>query len=400
VLAGAVLALAPRGPWRRSLRPVAAVALVLFAASEVYLGLAHPGDVVIGAAIGLTITIVAFGSLVPSDAFPVSYGSGNSAHLDVTGARGEAIRRAIEDQLGVEITDVRPVGLAGSAGSTPLRLTVAGGGPDVGGDREPEGPARYLFAKLYAKTHLQSDRWYKLGRTLMYGRLEDEHKFVTVRRLVEYEDYLALKMAEADIQVPRTHGVVEITPDREYVIVTDFLDGFVEIGEADIDDAVIDNGLGVIRRMWDAGLAHRDVKPSNLMVHGSEVAVIDVAFGQVRPSPWRQAIDLANMMLVLALRSDTERVYGRALLQFSDEEIAEAFAASRGVTLPSQVRKEMRQDGRDLLGEFRSLAPQRPRIRIQVWSWRRVGLTVGVAAVALFAVLFGIDFLQTAGMLP
>ena len=45
--------------------------------------------------------------------------------------------------------------------------------------------------------------------------------------------------------------------------------------------------------------------------------MIDVAFGQVRPSPWRQAVDLANMMLVLALRSDAELVYQRACLQFS-----------------------------------------------------------------------------------
>ena len=48
----------------------------------------------------------------------------------------------------------------------------------------------YLFGKLYAITHLRSDRWYKLGRTLLYGRLEDEKPFNTVRRLVQYEDYV------------------------------------------------------------------------------------------------------------------------------------------------------------------------------------------------------------------
>jgi hypothetical protein len=33
-----------------------------------------------------------------------------------------------------------------------------------------------VFGKLYARTHLQADRWYKLGRELMYGRLEDENR--------------------------------------------------------------------------------------------------------------------------------------------------------------------------------------------------------------------------------
>ena len=65
--------------------------------------------------------------------------------------------------------------------------------------------------------------------------------------------------------------------------------------------------------MWDVGLAHRDIKPANLMVQDDELRLIDVFFVQVRPSPWRQAVDLANMMLVLALRTDAPRVYEHAL---------------------------------------------------------------------------------------
>ena len=64
-----------------------------------------------------------------------------------------------------------------------------------------------------------------------------------------------------------------------------------------------------MRRLWNAGLAHRDIKPANLLVKDGHLLVIDVAFAQVRPSPWREAVDLANMMLVLAVRTDAERVY-------------------------------------------------------------------------------------------
>ena len=52
-----------------------------------------------------------------------------------------------------------------------------------------EGPTE-LFAKLYAMSHVRSDRWYKLGRTILYGRLEDEHRFSSVRRIVQHEDYV------------------------------------------------------------------------------------------------------------------------------------------------------------------------------------------------------------------
>jgi hypothetical protein len=59
------------------------------------------------------------------------------------------------------------------------------------------------------------------------------------------------------------------------------------------------------------------------------------------------------------------------------EEITEAFAATRGLTMPSQLRRMLREKGRDVHGEFLQLLPERPRpISIQRWSIRRIGLAV------------------------
>src|SRR4029078_8629321 len=102
----------------------------------------------------------------------VAYRRGKTAHLDVGGRRGEAVRRAVEDQLGVTVLAIKPIGLPGSGGSTPLRLQLAG------------DPSVYVFGKLYAMNHVRADRWYKLGRTILYGRLEGEAPFQSVPRLV------------------------------------------------------------------------------------------------------------------------------------------------------------------------------------------------------------------------
>jgi tRNA A-37 threonylcarbamoyl transferase component Bud32 len=258
---------------------------------------------------------------------------------------------------------VRPFGLAGSAGSTPLRITVK------------SDPPTYLFGKLYARSHLRADRWYKLGRELLYGRLEDEKPFNTVRRLVQQEDYALRLCRDAGLPSPTPYGFVELTPDREYLLVTEFFQDATELGEATADEAIIDGGLAIVRRLWEAGLAHRDIKPANLLVRDGRLLLIDVAFVEARPSPWRQAVDLANMMLCLALRSSPEQVYQRALRQFSVEEISEGFAAARGLALPSQLRRMLRAQGRDLHGEFVRLLPAPPQpIRVQRWSVPRVGL--------------------------
>ena len=230
------------------------------------------------------------------------------------------------------VVDIKPVGLAGSGGSTPLRLRVAG------------DPDTYLFGKLYAMNHVRADRWYKLGRTILYGRLEDETPFQIgppprpVRGLRRPGD---ARRRDPDRRADRHRA-----SSRRSVSTCSSPSsstGRWRSATPTVDDQVIDEGLALVRRLWDHGLAHRDIKPANLMVKDGHLVVIDVAFAQVRPSPWREAVDLANMMLVLAVRTDAERVYRRALAYFSPDEIAEAFAAARGIASPSQLRSMMKQ---------------------------------------------------------
>jgi tRNA A-37 threonylcarbamoyl transferase component Bud32/membrane-associated phospholipid phosphatase len=372
LLVGILYGLVPEGRCRQTGKWIATALVILVAVARLYLGVEAPTDILVGVAIGVAITLLGFRMFAPSQVFPITYRRGRSAHLDVGGARGQAIRQALHDQLGLVVDQVEPFGLAGSAGSTPLRIKVQG------------DPDSWLFAKLYAKNHLRADRWYKLGRELLYGRLEDEKPFNTVRRLVQQEDYALQKLYLAGLPSPRPYGVVELTPEREYLLVTEFFDGAVELGDAEVTDQVIDDGLGIIRKLWEAGLAHRDIKPANLLVRDGRLLLIDVFFTEVRPTPWRQAVDLANMMLCLALRSSPERVYERALGQFSVEEISEGFAAARGLALPSQLRRMLREQGRDIHGQFLRLLPQRPRpIRIQRWSARRIGLLLLVVPLAV-----------------
>src|SRR5215211_3137869 len=368
--------LVPEGRWRNTGKFVVAVLITLVAPARMALGVDAPTDVLVGVGIGVTIPLLLFRRFTPNEVYPVTYRRGRAAHLDIGGARGQAIRKALADQLGLVVADIRPFGLAGSAGSTPLRITVKGDRP------------RVLFGKLYAQSHLRSDRWYKLGQELLYGRLEDEKPFNAVRRLVQQEDYALSLMQRAGLPSPTPFGFVELTPEREYLLITEFFEGATELGEAEVDDGVIDDGLRVIRRLWDAGLAHRDIKPANLLVRDGRMLLIDVAFVEARSSPWRQAVDLANMMLCLALRSSPELVYRRALQFFTVEEIAEGFAAARGLALPSQLRRMLRTQGRNLHAEFIRLLPSPPRpVRVQRWSARRVGLWAAILALLVLAAL-------------
>ena len=179
--------LIPHGRLRDRAKWWAAAAILVLAFARIYLAVDHPSDVVFGIVLCVAISVTMFRVFTPWEVFPVVYRKGSTAHLDVTGRRGEAIRRATRDQLGLRIAEIKPFGLEGSGGSTPLRLRIEG------------DPPTYVFAKLYAKSHVRADRWYKLWRTILYGTLEDEASFQTVRRFVEYEDYTLRLVWDAGI---------------------------------------------------------------------------------------------------------------------------------------------------------------------------------------------------------
>src|SRR6185437_5569329 len=72
-----------------------AVLIAAFCLARLYLGVEHPGDALFGVALGVAIPVTAFRFFTPNEVFPVVYRRGRTAHVDVTGRRGEAIRQAM-----------------------------------------------------------------------------------------------------------------------------------------------------------------------------------------------------------------------------------------------------------------------------------------------------------------
>jgi membrane-associated phospholipid phosphatase len=373
----AVMSLAPEGRVRRRAMTIAVIVALAVAMARSILGAAYPLSALYSVLLGFSVAAFVFGWLAPDESFPVSYRrGGNAAHLELEGARSTAVRRAMRDQLGLEVADLGAFGDEGSGGSTPLLMTLAAG------DK--------VFGKILATSHVVADRWYRVVRTIMYGRLEDETSFSSVRQLVEQEDYALRLLDDVGFRVAHSYGIVELTPNREYMLVEEFFDGADTLGHAEVTDEVIAEGVALVRRLWDAGLAHRDIKPANLLVVDGHLQLIDVSGLEVRPSPWRQAVDLANMLLVLALRTEASRVYAAALERFTPEDVAEAFAAAHGMAIPTELQRYLKADARDLIGEFRRLAPERPPISIQRWSAQRLLLTVAVVGGGLAALVLSV----------
>ncbi len=361
--------LVPRGPARRVLLVVGNLLIAVEVAAQLLLATDVPSAMLYSWLLAVVVPPLVFRWGVPEEVFPVSYTrGGNAAHLDLGGERQIAVTHAMADQLGMEVTKVEPFGLEGSGGSSPLRMTLADG--------------TRVFGKIYSTSHVRADRWYRIGRTILYGQLEDETPIGSVRRLVIMEDFALRFLRDSGIRVATTYGIVELTPNQEYMLVTEFFEGSKNLGDSEIDDVAIDEGLQLVRTLWDIGAAHRDVKPANMLIKDGHLQLVDVSGLEIRPSSWRQAVDLANMLLTLALQTDADRVYARATASFTPDEIAEAFASDVGLAVPTELSSKLKADARPLRERFKELAPAEAPISIQRWSGRRLALTA-IAAVSI-----------------
>jgi hypothetical protein len=107
------------------------------------------------------------------------------------------------------------------------------------------------------------------------------------------------------------------------------------------------------------------------------------------------------MMIILGLRHDPSHVYEAALKYFTPDDVAEAFAATSGITVPTQSRSAHKQyiaaGEPDLIQTFRDMAPPCEPISVQRWSRRRLGLTAVAVMTALWFAGFVVDNLTGAG---
>jgi membrane-associated phospholipid phosphatase len=86
--------LVPEGRWRNLGKWVVAGLITLVVLARIALGVEAPTDVLVGVVLGVALPLLLFRRFTPNEAYPVTYRRGRSAHLDVGGPRGAAIRRA------------------------------------------------------------------------------------------------------------------------------------------------------------------------------------------------------------------------------------------------------------------------------------------------------------------
>ena len=216
MLVGAgLLAMSPSGSgsplWRSSLR------------RRMYLGVDHPFDVLVGAALGVAIPLIGSASSrrTRSSRSPTTRARRPTSTSAAVGARPSASRPGA----------ARPDGPRHQAGRPRrLRRIDAAAAPRRGRPRHV--PVRQaLRDEPRPRRPLVQAGTHHLVRPL---RGRDAVPIGPPPRPVR--GLRAPRHARRGDADRRAAGIVQLTPEREYLFVTEFFDGAVEIGEAEVDD--------------------------------------------------------------------------------------------------------------------------------------------------------------------
>ena len=335
--------------------------------ARIYLGAHLPIDVVGGAALGWAV-----GSL-SNLAFGTPRWTPNPASL-----------YGLFRHHGMTVASVEPLDVD-ARGSIPYVVRT--------------GEGTKVFAKLVSNEERDADALFKSWQLLSYKGIEDEVPFLSAKRLVEHEAFLALLAERAGVSTPRLLLAGPVAPDVA-ALGEVCLDGrtLADMRPDEVTDETLAALWGEVAKLRVARIAHRDLRLGNVMVTGDgRPWVVDFGFAESEASDRRLAQDVAELLAALASVAGPQRAVDGALDVLGTEAVASALpllqprALSRATRQAYKARPNI--NGRhDALRELRAAAAagagvDEPHLE-QLSRFRlRTILVVAVLGIALYVLL-------------
>jgi len=283
------------------------------------------------------------------------------------------------DAIEVEYLDDQPVG-----------ATLLGG--SVADDTAVQ-------VKVYGRDAADAATASRLWRQVWYL---DDDRALTASGLqqAEHESLMLHEGREADLAVPELVGWGKSDTGDAFVV-TRWLGGasLGDLEDADVDDATLGRCWRAVDELHDAGLVHRSIDRSRVVVGADRVILDDLAAAQSSTDSQSRAADVAQMLVATSVVVGSERAISAARAGLGDARLAEALPLLQGAALPSTLQadakrqklslKDLRQSTADAIG-----ADELELVQLERVSWKNLAMVVLtlVAAYGLISSLADIGF--------
>lgn len=224
---------------------------------------------------------------------------------------------------------------------------------------------------------------------------------VSLQASVERATLLTYAAEAAGVRTPRLRGIA--TEQGSAVLVSEHVPGtetFGDVATRRLTDPVLDRIWEQVRLAHAAGIAHRDLDETTILVDADgRVWLTGWAEGEIASPSLSRRLDLAHVLALLALRVGSERAMASANRNLNQAQLSSIAPILQPVALPERTRAEARRQ-RSLLKEVQELlvrviptAADVPPMQLRRFSVRTI-VTVTVAVVAVVVLLTSANLTQ------
>ena len=212
-----------------------------------------------------------------------------------------------------------------------------------------------------------------LARNFAFREVTDETPLATPGQKVEHQAYIGLLAERAGVRVPRIVTVIAVSSGA--AIVEEEVCGFRldRALEPEFDPALLTDVWTQVTRMHEAGIAHRDLRLSNIFAVGRLAWIVNLAVGEAPATDKQRAQDVAELLAGWPARSGRSGPWTRR--QDRPDGSAEACRPAAGPARVERADAQERAGQAPLLGDLRAaladaadVADLRPErvLRIQI----------------------------------
>ncbi|MGY1782544.1 phosphatase PAP2 family protein [Geodermatophilus sp. SYSU D01036] len=272
--------------------------------------------------------------------------------LDVVGgvALGWAIGSLVHWVFGVPAREVPPGRVEAALRRFGLPVTEVAAASVRARSSQPfeavDGDGRRLYVKYLEPDRHERDRLHRMWRVFAVGDVKDADALAPLGYQAEHEAVAALTAERRGVRVPSV--LLARGGDGDAVVVQQYVEGrpLDELGPADRDPVLLRGVWGEVARMHAAGVAHRDLVASSVLVDPEGRPWL-VDFGNARTGATEdeKAVDVAELLASLAAAPDTscdpDKLVAAAIEVLGGPAVAAALPSLTPLALSSETRRRV-----------------------------------------------------------
>jgi glycosyltransferase 2 family protein len=301
----------------------------------------------------ITLFAVAAARLVAGTVLPME--------LILALAAGVTVGAGVLVTLGVPDRRMGPDGIAAALRSAGLPVSsVARADVEAKGSRPffaVTDDGRHLFIKAVGSDQRDADLLYRAYRFARLRDVGDTRPAASLIQAVEHQALVGMMAEHAGVRVPRVDRVIKAA-DGTALLAMERVDGssLDRLPAERISDGVLRGLWAEVTRLHHAGIAHRALRATNVMVDDAGQAwLTDFSFSDLTATQRHKHLDLAELTASLAVLVGADRAVSGATAVIGTQEVAAAAPLLQPLALSAATRHAI-AGHQGLLAKTRSAA--------------------------------------------